>query len=162
MTGHLVFATLHTTDAPSAISRLIGMGLPGYLIADTLKAVLAQRLSCRLCPECKEAYAPPPEEAAVFKANGVELPAGTKLYRAKGCARCMQSGYRGRVGMYELMVVGDNVRTACIKDVSAANVSRAAIQDGMRLLLQDSLEKAKLGLTSVREVLGRTGEIGGD
>ncbi|MBI5244199.1 MAG: type II/IV secretion system protein [Elusimicrobia bacterium] len=161
MTGHLVFATLHTTDAPSSISRLTGMGLPGYLLADTLKAVIAQRLSRRLCEDCKEAYDPPPEEEAVFKANSVELPAGTKLYRAKGCPRCMKSGYRGRVGMYELMVVGDNIRAACHKDVSAANVCQAALKDGMRFLLQDSLEKAKLGLTSLREVLGRAGEIGG-
>ncbi|MDD5627520.1 MAG: type II/IV secretion system protein, partial [Elusimicrobia bacterium] len=162
MTGHLVLATLHTTDAPSSVSRLVGMGLPGYLIADTLKAVLAQRLSRRLCADCREEYDPPPEEAEVFKANRVALPPGTKLYRAKGCPKCMMSGFRGRLGMYELMVVGDHVREACHKDVSASNVCQAAMQDGMHLLIQDSLEKAKAGLTSLQEVLGKTGEISVD
>jgi type IV pilus assembly protein PilB len=157
MTGHLVFSTIHTNDASSTISRLTDMGLPAFMVAGTIKAVLAQRLSRRLCPDCKQPHDPKPEEVQVFAENNVALPAGTKLYGPPpggGCEACKNLGYKGRVGMHELLVMTDSLRTFCLKEVAADSVKREAVKEGMRLIVQDGLEKAKLGLTTVREVLG--------
>ncbi len=156
MTGHLVFSTIHTNDAPSAISRLTDMGLPAFMVATTMKAVMAQRLSRRLCPDCKKPHDPTPEEIEVFKANKVDLPAGTKIYKGEGCDSCKGAGYKGRVGMHELMVLTDSLRAYCLKDVAADNVRNVAVKEGMRLIVQDGLEKVKMGMTTVREVLGGT------
>ncbi|MDD5628381.1 MAG: ATPase, T2SS/T4P/T4SS family [Elusimicrobia bacterium] len=157
MTGHLVFSTIHTNDASSTISRLTDMGLPSFMVAGTIKAVLAQRLSRRLCPECKVPHDPTPEEIKVFSENGVELSAENKIYGpppSGGCDNCKNLGYKGRVGMHELLVMTDSLRTFCLKDVAADPVRKAAMKEGMRLIVQDGLEKVKMGLTSVREVLG--------
>jgi len=157
MTGHLVFSTIHTNDASSTISRLTDMGLPSFMVAGTIKAVLAQRLSRRLCPECKTPHDPTPEEIKIFTENHVDLPAGSKLYGPPpggGCDACKNLGYKGRVGMHELLVMTDSLRTFCLKDVAADPVRREAMKEGMRLIVQDGLEKVKMGLTSVREVLG--------
>ncbi|MDD5656565.1 MAG: GspE/PulE family protein, partial [Elusimicrobia bacterium] len=159
MTGHLVFSTIHTNDASSTISRLTDMGLPAFMVASTIKAVLAQRLSRRLCPECKVPHDPTPEETKIFKENGVELPAGTKIQGPPpggGCDACKNLGYKGRVGMHELLVMSDGLRMFCLKDVAADPVRKEAMKEGMRLIVQDGLEKVKLGLTTVREVLGGT------
>ena len=157
MTGHLVFSTIHTNDASSTISRLTDMGLPAFMVAGTIKAILAQRLSRRLCPDCKTPHDPTPEEIKVFKENNVDLPEGTKLYgtpQGGGCDTCKNLGYKGRVGMHELLVMTDSLRTFCLKDVAADPVRKEAMKEGMRLIVQDGLEKVKMGLTSVREVLG--------
>ncbi|MDD5627521.1 MAG: GspE/PulE family protein [Elusimicrobia bacterium] len=155
MTGHLVFSTIHTNDAPSAIGRLVEMGIPAYLVASTIKAILGQRLSRRLCPECKTSHDPTPEEAGVFAANRVDLPKGAKLYdKGPGCPRCRGMGFKGRMGQHELMVMSDRLRATCIKNVSADVLRVVAVEEGMRLLIQDGLEKAKTGITTVREVLG--------
>jgi len=159
MTGHLVFSTIHTNDASSTISRLTDMGLPSFMVAGTIKAILAQRLSRRLCPDCKTPHDPTPEEIRIFKENAVELPPGTKLLgppASGGCDSCKNLGYRGRVGMHELLVMTDTLRTFCLKDVAADPVRREAMKEGMRLIVQDGLEKVKLGLTTIREVLGGT------
>ncbi len=157
MTGHLVLSTIHTNDAPSAVSRLTEMGLPAFMVASTLKAVVAQRLSRRLCPECRVPHAPTPEEIQIFKENEVDLPAQTQLYApppAGGCGACRNLGFKGRLGLHELLIMSESLRVLCLKDVSAENLRRQARQEGMRLIVQDGLEKAKLGLTTVREVLG--------
>jgi type IV pilus assembly protein PilB len=159
MTGHLVFSTIHTNDASSTLSRLTDMGLPAFMVATTIKAILAQRLSRRLCPDCKTAHDPKPEEIKIFAENGVDLPKGSKLYgppETGGCDKCKNLGYRGRVGMHELLVMSDALRAHCLKDVAADNIRPIAQKEGMRLIVQDGLEKAKMGLTTVREVLGGT------
>jgi len=159
MTGHLVFSTIHTNDAPSAISRLTDMGLPAFMVATTIKAVLAQRLSRRLCEACKVTHDPTPAEIKVFEENKVALPAGTKLYGPPdggGCDKCKGLGYKGRVGLHELLVMSDTMRLSALKDVAADPLRSQAVGEGMRLIVQDGLEKVKMGLTTVREVLGGT------
>lgn len=159
MTGHLVFSTIHTNDAASAISRLTDMGLPSFMVATTIKAVMAQRLSRRLCPDCKVPHDPTPEEIAVFKENAVDLPKGTKIYGPPAnntCESCKTLGYKGRVGLHELLVMSESLRLFTLKDVAADPLRKEAMKEGMRLIVQDGLEKVKLGLTSVREVLGGT------
>ncbi len=159
MTGHLVFSTIHTNDAPSAVSRLSEMGLPAFMVATTVKAILAQRLSRRLCEKCKVAHDPLPEEIKLFKENKVDLPAGTKIFgppKEGGCPDCKGIGFRGRVGLHELLVMDDDVRAVCLH-TSAVDMIRAAAQKrGMRLIAQDGFEKVKQGITTVREVLGGT------
>jgi type II secretory ATPase GspE/PulE/Tfp pilus assembly ATPase PilB-like protein len=159
MTGHLVFSTIHTNDAASAISRLTDMGLPAFMVATTMKAVLAQRLSRRLCADCKVPHDPTPEEIVVFKENKVELPPGQKLMGPppnNTCDTCKKLGYKGRLGMHELLVMTEHMRMYCLKDVAADPLRQEAVKEGMRLIVQDGLEKVKMGMTSVREVLGGT------
>ena len=158
MTGHLVFSTIHTNDAPSAISRIAEMGVPAYLVASTVKAILAQRLGRRLCKECKEPVDPKPEDIAVFKAHGVELPPGTKLYAPKGCDVCKGLGYKGRVGFHELMINTEALRAVCLKNLASDVVRAQATKDGMRTIIMDGLEKVKQGITSIPEVLGGGGK----
>jgi type IV pilus assembly protein PilB len=157
MTGHLVFSTIHTNDAASTISRLTDMGLPAFMVATTIKSVLAQRLSRRLC-SCKVPHDPSPEEIKIFEENKVELPKGIKLMGPPkgGCENCKTLGYKGRVGMHEILIMSDTLRAYCLKDVAADNVRREAMKEGMRLIVQDGLEKVKLGLTTCREVIGGT------
>ncbi|MBI3551640.1 MAG: Flp pilus assembly complex ATPase component TadA [Elusimicrobia bacterium] len=159
MTGHLVFSTIHTNDAASTISRLTDMGLPAFMVATTIKAVMAQRLSRRLCPDCKKQRDPSPEEVKIFEENKVELPAGQKLFgppKDNACDTCKSLGFKGRVGMHELLVMSDSLRQFCLKDVAADNVRAIAMKEGMRLIVQDGLEKVKMGLTTAREVIGGT------
>ncbi|PJA12464.1 MAG: type II secretion system protein GspE [Elusimicrobia bacterium CG_4_10_14_0_2_um_filter_56_8] len=158
MTGHLVFSTIHTNDAPSALERLTQMGLPRFVVANTMKAVLAQRLARRLCKDCKEEADPNPAELAVFEANGVKVKPGTKIFRAKGCAVCKDTGYKGRVGMHELLILNDEIRLQLLKDPSAIPVKEIAMRNGMRTIAMDGLEKVLMGLTTVKEVLGGSAE----
>ncbi|HOW28163.1 MAG TPA: ATPase, T2SS/T4P/T4SS family [Elusimicrobiota bacterium] len=161
MTGHLVFSTIHTNDAPSSISRLTDMGAQSFMVATTIKCVLAQRLCRRICKDCKEKKDISPEEIEVFKVHSVELPADGKIYKGKGCTTCQGTGYKGRCGIHELLVMDDIVREATLKDVSADNIRNAAVQRSpqkMRLMVQDGLEKVKMGYTTVREVLGGSGD----
>ncbi|MBI3565170.1 MAG: Flp pilus assembly complex ATPase component TadA [Elusimicrobia bacterium] len=160
MTGHLVFSTIHTNDSSSSISRLVDMGLPAFMVATTIKAVLAQRLSRRLCTGCKVEREAKPEEIKVFEENKVDLPKGAKLWAPPAgenkCETCKGIGYKGRVGMHELLVMSDTLRQICLKDVAADTVRIQAQKEGLRLIVQDGLEKVKMGLTTVREVLGGT------
>jgi type IV pilus assembly protein PilB len=158
MTGHLVFSTLHTNDAASALERLIQMGLPAFMVANTMKSVLAQRLARRLCKDCKEEVPIAVDELGVFKHYGINVPEGAKLFKAVGCKNCKDIGYRGRVGMHELLVLSDPIREQLLKDPSAIPVKNMALKDGMRTIIQDGLEKVLLGQTTVREVLGGTTE----
>jgi len=158
MTGHLVFSTIHTNDAPSALERLTQMGLPRFVVANTMKAVLAQRLARRLCKDCKTEADPTPEEVAVFEANNVKMPAGAKVWRPKGCDACKGTGYKGRCGMHELLILNDEIRMQLLKDPSAIPVKELAMRNGMRTIAMDGLEKVLLGFTTVKEVLGGTGD----
>ncbi|MDE2142461.1 MAG: Flp pilus assembly complex ATPase component TadA [Elusimicrobia bacterium] len=160
MTGHLVFSTIHTNDASSTVSRLVDMGLPAFMVATTIKAILAQRLSRRLCAACKVERDPKPEEIKVFEENKVDLPKGIKLFAPPAgenkCETCKGIGYKGRVGMHELLVMTDALRLTALRDVAADTIRTHAIKEGMRLITQDGLEKVKMGLTTAREVLGGT------
>jgi general secretion pathway protein E len=147
LTGHLLFSTLHTNDAPSAATRLIDMGVENYLVSSTLIGVMAQRLVRRICPECKEPYKVP---------DDVKLELGTDvstLWMGKGCDYCMHTGYRGRIAIFELMEVGDEIRDLITAKATAREIKEKAVSLGMRTLREDGLEKAKKGITTVNEVL---------
>ncbi|MDE2293708.1 MAG: Flp pilus assembly complex ATPase component TadA [Elusimicrobia bacterium] len=154
MTGHLVFSTIHTNDSSSTLSRVIEMGVPTYMVAGTMKAILAQRLGRRICGDCAEEVDPTPDELAVFKEQNVAVPAGTRFKRGKGCDTCKNSGFKGRVGFHELLVMSDSIRKETLTDASALNIQTHAMKEGLRTIMQDGLEKVKMGQTTVREVLG--------
>ena len=158
MTGHLVFSTIHTNDAPSALERLTQMDIPRFVVANTMKSVLAQRLARRLCKDCKEQADMTPEEVAVFEANNVKVPAGAKIWKPKGCEVCKNTGYKGRVGLHELLILNDEIRLQILKDPSAIPVKEIAMKNGMRTIAMDGLEKVLLGHTTVKEVLGGAAE----
>ncbi len=158
MTGHLVFSTIHTNDSSSSISRLVDMGLPAFMVATTIKAILAQRLARRLCAQCRVERDLSPAEKLVFEAHKVEPPAKVWVPPPgeNKCEACKGIGYKGRVGMHELLVMTDALRQVCLKDVASDTVRLAGQKEGLRLIAQDGLEKVKEGLTTVREVLGGT------
>jgi type IV pilus assembly protein PilB len=153
LTGHLVLSTLHTNDAPSALTRLVEMGIEPFLVASSIDCILAQRLARRLCTKCKESYTPTAEEleAAKFPFDPEEdLP---KLYRAKGCSACGNTGYRGRLAVHEIMTVTEEIERLVAENASAEEMGKVARQQGMLTLRQDGLEKAREGSTSIEEVL---------
>jgi len=151
LTGHLVFSTLHTNDAPSAITRLIDMGVPSYLVASSVVAIMAQRLVRVVCQKCKQPYNP---SEATLQAAGVtpEMLARASFSRGKGCSNCQGSGYRGRLGIYELMLMSSKVRELTFNEAPTEHVRRAAQSEGMRTLYWDGLEKAVKGITTLDEV----------
>jgi general secretion pathway protein E len=158
LTGHLVFSTLHTNDAPSAITRLVDMGVEPFLVGSSLVAVLAQRLVRILCLNCREAYAATPEELKEIGIRPPERP--VKVYRAKGCADCNFTGYHGRVGIFELMLVDDDLRSLVSQNIDSKTIKQAAIRKGMRTLRGDGALKVLQGITSSAEVLRATEEEG--
>jgi general secretion pathway protein E len=157
LTGHLVFSTLHTNDAPSAITRLVDMGVEAYLVASSLVAVLAQRLVRVLCRECREAYNPSAEALAEI---GIKSKGEVRVYRAVGCGKCHHTGYRGRVGIFELMLVDDAVRNLVTQSIDAKTIKQTAVQRGMNTLRADGAHKVLDGVTSIEEVLRATEEEG--
>ena len=150
LTGHLVFSTLHTNDAPSAISRLIDIGIEPYMVAPSLVMVVAQRLLRRLCPDCKEAYEPAAEQT-----GGIKIKADL-IYRAKGCAKCGQLGYRGRICISEVMVINERIRDLISQGASFQKIRDAAKETGMNTLYESGLKKAEDGTTSLEEALSIT------
>jgi general secretion pathway protein E len=157
LTGHLVFSTLHTNDAPSAITRLVDMGVEPFLVGSSLVAVLAQRLVRVLCADCKVPYEATSEELAEL---GIQTGRAVRLYRPEGCAGCNYAGYRGRIGIFELMQVDDDVRALVSQNVDAKTIKGAAVRRGMHPLRSDGARKVLAGLTSVAEVLRATEEQG--
>ncbi len=155
LTGHLTLSTLHTNDAPGAITRLQDMGVEPYLIASVLSGVLAQRLVRRICAHCRVPYEPDPAD---LMAMGVADARGVKLVRGQGCDQCRKSGYRGRVGIYELLVVNDGVRGMILKKAPTHEIQRVATEQGMVTLREDGWAKARAGLTTVEEILRVTQE----
>jgi type IV pilus assembly protein PilB len=152
LTGHLVLSTLHTNDAPSAITRLIEMGIEPFLVGSSLDCVLAQRLSRRLCDWCKEPHDTSREElAAIGWPRGTELP--EKLFRPTGCRSCTNTGYRGRVAVNEVMPVSEEIELLAVSRSSSTDIRRVAIAEGMTTLREDGLKKAAAGLTTVEEIL---------
>jgi type IV pilus assembly protein PilB len=154
LTGHLVLSTLHTNDAPTAISRLIEMGIEPFLVASAIDCVVAQRLARTLCSHCKRRTI---LTADVLRANGFSAITDLEAYEPVGCSRCGGSGYKGRVGLYEVMTVSDEIRRLAIERASADAIAEVAVRNGMRRLREDGLEKVKLGRTSIAEVARITG-----
>jgi general secretion pathway protein E len=150
LTGHLVFSTLHTNDAASAATRLIDMGIEPFLVASSVVAVLAQRLLRRICPDCKKPY-----EAGADELSRLELPttSSVTLYRGAGCAACSQTGYRGRTGIFELLILDDEVRRLIGTKADSSLIKQAAIAKGMVTLKQEGAEKVLLGQTTLEEVM---------
>jgi general secretion pathway protein E/type IV pilus assembly protein PilB len=159
LTGHLVFSTLHTNDAPSAFVRAVDMGIEPYLVASTVEAVMAQRLVRAICSNCKEAYRPDPSDLP----PDFPLPENSdwSLYRGTGCRACRNVGYRGRLGIFELLVATDQIRHMTVDRVSATVILKQALSDGMMTLRQDGWRKVLSGQTTVSEVLRVTkGDLG--
>jgi general secretion pathway protein E len=153
LTGHLVFSTLHTNDATGALTRLVDMGVEPFLIASSLLAVLAQRLVRRICPECKEPFHP--EESTLEELG---LPKEQLFYHGRGCEACMQSGYRGRTGIFELLVMDNDIRHLLTTGSDSVKMKDMAVRNGMATLFEDGLLKVKTGLTTLSEVLRVTQE----
>src|SRR5216117_3573927 len=153
LTGHLVFSTLHTNDAPGALTRLVDMGVEPYLVASSLEAVLAQRLVRVLCEKCKE---PDPSPAAQAFKLQVGIPANTTLYRSVGCEHCRQTGFFGRHAIFEWMDIDNEIRQLILKNASSDLVRDAARRAGMRTLADDGWRLVRLGITTVEEVLSVT------
>ncbi len=157
LTGHIVFSTLHTMDAPSTITRLLDIGLEPYKITASLECVVAQRLVRRICPKCKEEYEPT-EEALMTLGLTPDDVRGKKLYygRGKGCDYCRESGYRGRIGIFEVMELGEPVRELIMRQVSTAALREAAVEQGMRTLRDAGLAYIYDGTTTIEEIARET------
>jgi type IV pilus assembly protein PilB len=153
LTGHLVLSTLHTNDAPSAMTRLVEMGVEPFLVASSLDAVLAQRLARKLCDRCKDPYMPTPEELKAARFNfdsDEELP---KLFRPVGCTSCGGTGYKGRIALHEVMTVTEDVERLVTEQASSEEIGKLARTQGMTLLRDDGMQKVRDGITSIEEVL---------
>ncbi|MDO9108929.1 MAG: ATPase, T2SS/T4P/T4SS family [Coriobacteriia bacterium] len=152
LTGHLVLSTLHTNDAPSAVTRLTEMGIEPFLTASAITCVLAQRLARRLCKECKEEYTP--EEAALQRIGFPFEPGRPpRLFRAKGCKKCNNIGYKGRMGVHEVLTMSEALERMTVENATSDELSRQAIAEGMKTLKDDGFAKILLGQTSIEEIL---------
>jgi general secretion pathway protein E/type IV pilus assembly protein PilB len=164
----MVFSTLHTNDAPSAFTRLIDMGLEPFLVSSTVEGVMAQRLVRTICPECKVSYFPAPTEVppdfpvpadmqvAGHDGSVVGDRAPLALWKGAGCRACHQTGYRGRLGIFELMLTGDSIRELCVQRANASAIRNQALKEGMVTLRQDGWRKVLKGITTIEEVARAT------
>jgi type IV pilus assembly protein PilB len=155
LTGHLVFSTLHTNSACSAITRLANMGVEPYLIAAALNAVLAQRLVRRTCSKCRQAYDPPRTVRKALDRMGYEIP---EFFRGVGCRHCRNTGFSGRIGIHELLVLTDEIRDAITSQAPLQVVEELAQRRGMKTLRHDGFRKVREGITTVEEVFHVAGE----
>jgi type IV pilus assembly protein PilB len=149
LTGHLVLSTLHTNDAPGAVTRLIEMGIEPFLVGSAVDCVVAQRLARLLCMECKK---PVTLRADVLRANGFDVDQDIDAYEPRGCSRCGGTGYDGRIGLYEVMWVSQTIRSLAVAREPAERIAAAAVDEGMMRLREDGLEKVRRGLTSIAEI----------
>jgi general secretion pathway protein E/type IV pilus assembly protein PilB len=156
LTGHMVFTTLHTNDAPSAFTRLIDMGVESFLVATTVEGIMAQRLVRTICPECKVTYHPKNEDLPNDFPK--QMPDGSKLrvWKGEGCRACRQTGFRGRTGIHELLVTGDDIRELVVERVNASKIRQHALKRGMLTLRMDGWRKVLQGITTVEEVARTT------
>jgi type IV pilus assembly protein PilB len=154
LTGHLLLSTLHTNDAATAITRLVEMGVEPFLVASSIGCVVAQRLARTLCQHCKQRAIIP---VATLRANGFPSWLDVEAYEPVGCARCNGTGYKGRLGLYEVMMVTEEIRSLAVERASADRITEVAVKDGMRRLREDGLHKVMLGRTSLAEVARVTG-----
>jgi len=156
LTGHLVFSTLHTNDACSAITRLVNMGVEAYLIGAALSAVLAQRLVRRVCPKCSQSYDPPRTVRKTLQNMGYEI---ETFYKGVGCKSCRNTGFRGRIGVHELLVISDRLRDLIVSDHSISAIRRLAEEEGMITLATDGFRKVREGITTVEEIFRIVGDV---
>lgn len=157
LTGHLVFSTLHTNDAASAVTRLMDLGIEPYLVASSLLGVLAQRLVRKNCPHCTKPYTPSVEE---LRAIGLDDPADGRFAKGQGCEACRQIGFKGRFAISELLVASEAIRDQIHTRASASQITRTAAQLGMQTMRVNGIEKAAQGLTTLAEVTRVTVSIG--
>jgi general secretion pathway protein E len=156
LTGHLVFSTLHTNDAPSAITRLLDMGVESFLLSSTVRGILAQRLVRVICSHCRE------KDATGFAPEELEFlgsESGIVPYHGRGCEHCAYTGYYGRLGLFELLTIDEEIRRLVLKDIDASRMRDLARQKGMRTLLEDGIDKVRAGVTTISEVLRVTQEV---
>jgi general secretion pathway protein E len=176
LTGHLVFSTVHTNDSAAAITRLVDMGIEPFLVASSLVGLLAQRLVRRVCPDCRIVYQPTGDELQKVDIDpnkffggqitlpklktSMKPPPPGMLYKANanGCPRCSKTGYTGRTGIYELLLIDDEIRQLALKNTDATAIKRAAVAKGMRTLRDDGALKVMTGMTTIEEVLLVTAE----
>jgi type IV pilus assembly protein PilB len=149
LTGHLVLSTLHTNDAPTSITRLIEMGIEPFLVGSAIDAVVAQRLARRLCDECKRRVMLPAE---VLRTNGFNVGLDLECFEPVGCARCGGTGYKGRIGLYEVMTISETIRQMAVARETADAIAHEAVREGMMRLREDGLEKVRRGVTSIAEI----------
>jgi general secretion pathway protein E len=152
LTGHLVFSTLHTNDAASAVTRLIDMGIEPFLVTSSVIAIIAQRLVRVLCPECMEAYISDDKSLAKIGMSK-SIPKGRKIYRKKGCPACMNTGYRGRTAIFEMMILNDHLKKLILKTSDANQIAKEALKLGMITLIQDGARKVLEGISTIEEVM---------
>ena len=158
LTGHLVFSTIHTNDSAGAISRLLDLGVEPYLVSSSLIAVMAQRLVRKICPACRQKYQPADHELRELGLLNQNILSGsgneqTEFYYGTGCDRCFQTGYRGRTGIYELMLINSEIQELIYRQASAGEIKKLALESGLKTLRMDGVEKVKAGETSIAEIL---------
>ncbi|PIP16427.1 MAG: hypothetical protein COX46_02290, partial [bacterium (Candidatus Ratteibacteria) CG23_combo_of_CG06-09_8_20_14_all_48_7] len=149
LTGHLVFSTLHTNDAPGTVIRLVNMGVASFLIAASLNGVIAQRLVRKICPKCKESYHP---SKSLLRSLEIEKKEEVLFYRGKGCRYCKETGYEGRIGIFELMVISDKIRDLITANAPVTALRKEGEKEGMKSFKEDGIEKAMVGVTTIEEV----------
>ena len=157
LTGHLVLSTLHTNDAPGAVARLVDMGVEPFLVSSAVSAVIAQRLVRVICKDCRENYVP---SAKLLEEVGLSSSKQVKFYRGRGCDKCLHTGYKSRVGIFELMLPDDVIRALTVAKASSTEIRKAAIKNGMKTMQEDGIEKVKAGITTLEEVLRVTQQEG--
>jgi general secretion pathway protein E len=158
LTGHLVLSTIHTNDAPGAITRLVDMGVEPFLVASSIIGIMAQRLIRTLCPDCKESYPASAEEMRELGLSSEMVGPKPTFWRGRGCPTCLNTGYQGRTGIHELMLPTDEVRQLILQNVDSNSIKKKAMTQGMRTLREDGARKVLAGITSSAEVLRVTGE----
>ena len=157
LTGHLVFSTVHTNSAPATITRLIDMGIEPFLVTSTIIGVLAQRLVRRICPECKISYEPHPEQLRELRINAQSFrKMGKKFCRGEGCDKCRNTGYRGRIGIHELLVMSEEIKKTILDYSDDASIKKQCLKENMITLRRDGVNKILYGLTTVEEILSIT------
>jgi type IV pilus assembly protein PilB len=150
LTGHLVLSTLHTNDAPSAVTRLVEMGVEPFLVSSAVDCVLGQRLARRLCSDCKEEYEAPRQLLLDAGFREDNLPGD--IFRAKGCKKCGGTGYRGRLGVHEVLLMSEEISRLTVEEATAEEIKKVAVSQGMLTLREDGLEKVRSGATSIEEI----------
>jgi general secretion pathway protein E len=153
LTGHLVFSTLHTNDSAGAVSRLLDLGVEPYLASSSLIAIMAQRLVRRVCPDCKKPATPTPQELGELGLGSLEENSDATFFVGEGCERCFRTGYRGRTGIYELMLISEQIQDQIYRRETAGQIKKHALESGMQTLRMDGARKALAGITTVSEVL---------
>jgi general secretion pathway protein E len=154
LTGHLVFSTLHTNDSAGAVTRLLDLGLEPYLVSSSLIAVIAQRLVRKVCPDCREVAEPTDRELRELGIGSSDLDSnGGKFFVGRGCEKCFQTGFRGRTGVYEIMLIKEDIQNLVYKRETAGTIKKVALDAGMQTLRMDGARKVLAGITTVSEVL---------